>query len=407
MDRPPFDSKRRPLARTAASMRLAWDSGLLRLQAWPTRWSEAMPQPPAINPADFSTKIDNEYFPLKPGTVMVYEGAKEDGLERVEFAVTRNTVMIMGVECIEVVDTVTVDGELVEKTSDWFAQDKDGNVWYFGEDSKDYENGVVVSTQGSWKAGVDGARPGIIMLADPEIGDAYDQEFAPGIAEDKAVVLGDELNRSVDYGSFKEVLQTRDFTPLEPGKFELKYYAEGIGQILTENPLTGTTLELVSIRFNGTAGDETIRGNKGADELNGHGGNDLILGLGGDDTIRGGKGSDDLRGQRGNDRMAGGDGRDTLDGGASNDKLWGGTGADTFVFSSFVDGVKDTDAIRDYSLSSGDRIDLALGADTIARDFLRGGVWYLELKGDGDLIAVCGATDANQNGHIVDDLAII
>src|SRR5215204_1094587 len=119
---------------------------------------------PHINPSEFTTTIDNEYLPMKPGTTFVYKG----GAERDEMAVTSDTKKVMGVECVVVDDRAWENGKLIEKTYDWFAQDKEGNVWYFGEDTKEYENGEVTTTKGSWEAGVDGAKPGIIMQADPE-----------------------------------------------------------------------------------------------------------------------------------------------------------------------------------------------------------------------------------------------
>src|SRR5215211_3449151 len=111
---------------------------------------------PNIDPAEFTTTIDNEYFPMKPGTVFLYKG----GTERDRMTVTHRTKMVMGVECVVVDDRAWEEGKLVEKTYDWFTQDKKGNVWYFGEDTKEYDNGKVVSTKGSWEAGVDGAKPG-------------------------------------------------------------------------------------------------------------------------------------------------------------------------------------------------------------------------------------------------------
>ena len=119
---------------------------------------------PHINPADFTTTIDNEYFPMKPGTIFLYKG----GTERDKMTVTHDTKKVMGVECVVVDDRAWENGQLIEKTYDWFAQDKEGTVWYFGEDTKEYENGEVTTTKGSWEAGVDGAKPGIIMQADPE-----------------------------------------------------------------------------------------------------------------------------------------------------------------------------------------------------------------------------------------------
>jgi len=189
------------------------------------------PYDPVINPADFVAQIDNQYLPLTPGTTLIYEGEIEDGMERIEVEVTHETKDILGVTCIVVRDTVRVDGELVEDTYDWFAQDKDGNVWYFGEDSKEYEDGEV-DPAGSWEAGVDGAKPGIIMKASPQVGDAYRQEYYEDEAEDMAEVLSLNESVSVAYGLFDNCLQTQEWTPLEPDVVENKYYAPGIGVVL-------------------------------------------------------------------------------------------------------------------------------------------------------------------------------
>jgi hypothetical protein len=138
-----------------------------------------------INPNDFSTTIDNPFFPLVPNTTYVYLGTKEGSVERDEFQVTRRTKKIAGVTCREVRVQAYLDGVLAEDTLDWFAQDKQENVWYFGEDTKELDaNGNVISTEGSWQAGVNGAQPGIVMEADPRIGDTYQQEFATGVAEE-------------------------------------------------------------------------------------------------------------------------------------------------------------------------------------------------------------------------------
>ena len=182
---------------------------------------------PHIKPADFTTKLDNEYFPLKPGTTFVYEG----GAERGEMTVTHNTKKVMGVECVVVDDRGYEAGKLIEKTFDWFAQDKQGTVWYFGEDTKEYENGEVVSTKGSWEAGVDGAKPGIIMPSDPKVGHSYHQEYYPGEAMDMARVLSSNASVTVPYGSFDHVLETREWTPLQPGFSEKKYYVRGVGPL--------------------------------------------------------------------------------------------------------------------------------------------------------------------------------
>jgi hypothetical protein len=182
---------------------------------------------PHINPAEFTTTIDNEYFPMKPGTIFLYKG----GTERDQMTVTSHTKKVMGVECVVVDDRAWEGGQLVEQTYDWFAQDNKGNVWYFGEDTKEYESGKVVSTKGSWEAGVDGAKPGIIMQADPKVGESYRQEYYPGEAMDMARVLSLNASVTVSHGSFDHVLETKEWTPLEPGFFEKKYYVRGVGPL--------------------------------------------------------------------------------------------------------------------------------------------------------------------------------
>jgi hypothetical protein len=204
---------------------------------------------PHIDPANFSTRIDNKYFPLKPGTTFVYRGKTQDATEGDVVAVTSDTKNIMGVECTVVRDSVTEDGKLTEKTFDWYAQDKEGNVWYFGEDSKEYKNGKVTSTEGSWEAGKNEAKPGIIMPAHPKVGEPYRQEYSKGVAEDMARPLKRDGSATVPYGSFDHVLVTYEWTPLEPNIAEKKYYAPGVGNIL-EVAVKGPPerLELVDVR---------------------------------------------------------------------------------------------------------------------------------------------------------------
>ena len=163
---------------------------------------------------------------------MRYRETGDDGTGRDVVRVTHRTKRIQGVETVVVRDRAFIGGKLVEDTFDWYAQDRRGNVWYFGENTKEYENGRVVSTAGSWKAGRDGARAGIVMKAHPRVGDTYRQEFSPGVAEDRATVLSRDASATVPYGSFDHVLRTRDFTPLEPGVVENKFYARGVGSVL-------------------------------------------------------------------------------------------------------------------------------------------------------------------------------
>lgn len=198
----------------------------------PVLAQDGEPYEPLIDPKNFVEGVDNPYFPLTPGTTFVYEGETEDGIEHIEVVVTDDTKEILGVTCIVVRDTVWIDGELVEDTYDWYAQDTDGNVWYMGETTEEYEDGEVASTAGSWEAGVDGAKPGIIMWADPQVGQPYRQEYYQGEAEDMAETISLTESASVAYGSYHNLLVTREWTPLDPGVAENKYYAEGVGLVL-------------------------------------------------------------------------------------------------------------------------------------------------------------------------------
>jgi hypothetical protein len=186
-----------------------------------------------LDPADFVSRIDNPYWPMTPGSRWVYREIDTDGtLQRVEVSVTNSTKRILGINARVVHDVVTERGRLKEDTFDWYAQDECGNVWYLGEDTKEYEKGKVVSTEGSWEAGVDGAQAGIIMAARPADGLKYRQEYYAGQAEDAAEVLSIEEKAEVPFGRFTNVLLTKDFTPLHPEILEYKLYAKGVGPVL-------------------------------------------------------------------------------------------------------------------------------------------------------------------------------
>jgi len=193
---------------------------------------------PEINAANFSTNIDNPYFPLKPGTTYEYQAHTADGLITNFVAVTHKTKMILGVTCVEVHDTVFLNGRKTEDTLDWYAQDRDGNVWYFGEDSEGLTHGRVSSLEGSWTAGVDGAEPGIIMEAHPKVGDAYRQELLLNEAEDFARVLSLDKSIKVPFGSFDDCLETTESSGVEPGAVEFKFYAPGVG-VVFDNDVSG------------------------------------------------------------------------------------------------------------------------------------------------------------------------
>lgn len=206
------------------------------------------PYAPVIDPANFVSRIDNPYFPLTPGTTFVYEGHTSQGLEHDEFSVTSKTKVILGVTCVEVRDTVRLDGKLAEDTFDWFAQDVEGNVWYFGENTHELEGGLITTIDGSFVAGVDGASPGIVMEAHPAIGDFYRQEFDLANAEDFAEVAGRPASVTVPFGTFSHCLKTKETTPLEPDLREDKFYCQGVGNMLTVDEVTGEKTELIEVR---------------------------------------------------------------------------------------------------------------------------------------------------------------
>ena len=191
---------------------------------------------PQIDPANFVSAVDNRYLPYKPGMRWHFTGVAENGTTPQvddEF-VTDKTKRILGVDCTVVRDTVTSRGKPVERTFDWYAQDKQGNVWYFGEDARDYKHGQFIKASDSWISGVDGAQPGIAMPADPQPGDAYRQEYYPKHAEDQALVLKGAPAVKVPYASFRQSLTTVERTATEPGVRERKYYALGVGEIKEE-----------------------------------------------------------------------------------------------------------------------------------------------------------------------------
>ena len=199
---------------------------------------------PHFDPSNFVRVVDNPLFPLRPGTRFVFEGEEDGETETNVTIVTRDRKNILGVSAIVVLDRVFVEGELKEKTFDWYAQDKQGNVWYLGENTKEYEDGKVVSTEGSWQAGRDGAEPGIIMLAHPRVGDSYRQEFFVGEAEDQARVVARDLDQRVPYGSFENCMRTVEFTRLEPGVKEAKIFCPGVGFVRAHG-VEGPTTRLV------------------------------------------------------------------------------------------------------------------------------------------------------------------
>ena len=185
---------------------------------------------PSIDPAEFVDVVDNPYFPLSPGSRWVYEGESDGVAERIEVEVLDERRDIMGISAVVVHDTAYVDDEIVEDTYDWYAQDRDGNVWYLGEATQAFDDGDV-SDAGSWEYGVDGALPGIVMPANPTVGDAYRQEYYPGEAEDMGEVIEVGATVTIGLGEYTDVVVTQDWTPLEPDVIENKSYAPGVGVI--------------------------------------------------------------------------------------------------------------------------------------------------------------------------------
>ena len=200
-------------------------------------------EPVKLDPANFTTKIDNPYWPMAPGSRWVYR----EGEQRIVVTVLRKTRMVAGVEARVVHDVVRENGDLVEDTFDWYAQDRRGNLWYLGENTKEYENGRVSSTAGSWEYGVDGAQAGIIMPAKPRAGLHYRQEYLKGEAEDEGEVVSTNEHANVSAGFFRGVLMTRDTTRLEPRAVEYKFYAKGVGEVAALSP-GGDNEELLRYR---------------------------------------------------------------------------------------------------------------------------------------------------------------
>jgi hypothetical protein len=202
-------------------------------------------EPVTLDPADFTVEVDNPYWPMRPGSTWVYRGTDTTGtLQRIVITVTDETKAIAnGVEARVVHDVVTESGTPVEITDDWYAQDKAGNVWYLGEDVRNYENGKLADREGSFEAGVDGAQPGIVMPAEPRAGQHYRQEFLEGEAEDQGAVLSADELVEAPAGRYDHAVLTRDTNPLEPEVSEYKLYARDVGLVLTLDVSGGTGRE--------------------------------------------------------------------------------------------------------------------------------------------------------------------
>lgn len=242
------DAKRQVLALLIASLTLvAVGTFASTLAVGSIRELLVATAPP--NPSEFSANVTNPWYPLKPGTTYVYRGVKDGKALRDVLTVTSQTKKIEGVPCVVISDRVYLNGHLGERTTDWYTQDKQGNVWYFGESTAELDRrGHVTSTVGSWMAGVNGAKPGIYMFAHPKPGQAARQEFYKGQAEDHFQVLNLSATVNVPYISSKQALLTKEWTPLEPGVIDHKLYVRGIGTVLEQTVKGGAErAELISV----------------------------------------------------------------------------------------------------------------------------------------------------------------
>jgi hypothetical protein len=207
-------------------------------------------QTAAAKPRLFVQRVDNRWFPLKPGTVLVYRGVKDGEPARDIVRVTGKTKLVDGVRCTVVDDRLYLGGRLAERTADWFAQDRRGNVWYFGESTAELdESGDVKSTEGSWQAGANGARAGIVRPVHPRTGQSFRQEYYKDHAEDHFRVLSLSATVHVPYLASKHALLTKEWTPLEPNVIDHKLYVRGIG-LVEEKTIKGGDehLSLVAVR---------------------------------------------------------------------------------------------------------------------------------------------------------------
>ena len=205
---------------------------------------------PTAKRAGFTANVTNPWFPLRPGSVYRYRGIKDGEPSREVMTVTHKTKTIDGAACVVVSDLLYIRGKLEERTSDYYTQDAKGNVWYFGEQTAELDaNGKVKSTSGTWTAGVDGAKPGIFMFAHPSPGRSARQEYLQGEAEDHFQVLSMTVSAAVPFKSFRGAMLTKEWTPLEPGVIDHKYYVRGIGTVLEQTVKGGDERnELVDFR---------------------------------------------------------------------------------------------------------------------------------------------------------------
>lgn len=210
-------------------------------------WMESVEPRQLYAATAWAAAVDNPLSPFLPGMTWVYRGTKDGQAEKNRTVVLDVTKTIKGVACTVVLDRVYLDGKLSEKTYDWYAQDHYGNVWYFGEDTREFNaDGTVNNTDGTWQAGVNGANPGIVMEAAPIAGDSYGQEYAAPVAEDHAKVTGTHRHYVTPFATFSNTIVTQETSALEPGAAERKFYAPGIG-FIGGNTLSGDESEVLKL----------------------------------------------------------------------------------------------------------------------------------------------------------------
>jgi hypothetical protein len=205
----------------------------------PANFDPDAPYTVSITGADLSPNVDNRFFPAPLGATWVYQAQTEEGTERTDVAVlspmdANGTKVVMGANARVIHDSVRLNGELIEDTWDWYGQDAAGNVWYIGEDTSEFDSGVLLCHCGAWEWGVNGALPGYVMLASPMVGDAYRQEYLVGEAEDVAEIVALNVPVTVAAGSFTGCLKTREVSVIDRSYEEFKFYCPGIGLVLEQ-----------------------------------------------------------------------------------------------------------------------------------------------------------------------------
>ena len=188
---------------------------------------------PVINPSEFTNKITNPYFPLTPGTVRKYVEKGGADVSEITSTVTGDTKTLMGVKCVVVHEVVFVAGKQTEDKNEWYAQHKDGSVWFFGELTKEFKTGGRVSTEGSWEAGVGGALPGIVMPGELKVGVRFREEFAADVAEDMGEIQGLRESANTQAGKFDDCVRLREWSMLEAGSAK-QWFARGVGFVRSE-----------------------------------------------------------------------------------------------------------------------------------------------------------------------------